>query len=647
VNPDQGNSSPVGTQGAVLDPTMSLVGRLEDLSLGEILQIVSLSNRSGLLRIESPGDRASIYVRAGKVVYAARSDEKEGLLSHLMHHGLVEKDQIESLRKELEDLPSNQKVKDFLHQRLGITSEAFLKVLKNRVEELVYSLFHWEEGTFSFQLIDEEKHKPLLEKVAPFFLEQGIGCQFLVMEGARRRDEMVRQKAPDEEAPAMEFPGEMSEEKTSEDDIDGEEVFEEGFEEETSPLMQELEGFEIPKVFPPFEGAPHGTVVIIGLEREIAEGMADALRGKGVTPLLHDDGADGLGRIQELREKRILPLLILDIEASGITDGRKLGGLEILSTIWDLGFCLPVGLVHRGDLPEGLREKLEEIPGLKVLPLPDTGEGEEVTRSLVETALRGVPGEETPASGEMNVPEKDAREDSPEAAPEASEGDADGSPPLETPKDMSPGYYDIQGELVEELNGIDLPFEGWEEEEPEIPTDQPVDPHMSELSSYVQELNRQDISGEVTLLALRFASLFMSRAILFLVRKEDFKGLGQFGVDLGEGKDPDAVVRSLVLPLGSSEIFHRVLVKHQSYKGPSPGSETERLLFEALGGETPAEIYVGPIISMGRVAVLLYGDNIPGDQVIEPTHTLDIFLSHVGLALDRAFLEMKLKTRRS
>jgi hypothetical protein len=48
---------------------------------------------------------------------------------------------------------------------------------------------------------------------------------------------------------------------------------------------------------------------------------------------------------------------------------------------------------------------------------------------------------------------------------------------------------------------------------------------------------------------------------------------------------------------------------------------------------------------MGKVAVLLYGDDYPGGKGLEPTHTLDIFLSHVGLALDRAFLEMKLKQR--
>jgi hypothetical protein len=206
--------------------------------------------------------------------------------------------------------------------------------------------------------------------------------------------------------------------------------------------------------------------------------------------------------------------------------------------------------------------------------------------------------------------------------------------------------YDIEEEFSLELDDIDLHFNGWEETQAP-PQKASLDPHMARLSSYVNELNRQDISGEITLLALRFASAFANRAILFLVRKDDIKGLGQFGVDLGQDHIADSVVRSLNLPLEENSVFQRVAQHQQSYKGPPAGSGTENALFKALGDGIPGEIYIGPIVSMGKVAVLLYGDDFPLCGGLEPTHTLDIFLSHVGLALDRAFLEMKLKSQRS
>ena len=195
-----------GGSSAVLDPTMSLVGRLEDLSLGEILQIVSLSKRSGLLSLESPGRSASLYIRSGKVIYAASSDEKEGVLAILADKRLIDQEQLQSLDKELDSVPSTPDFLRMLNEKTGIGHQRLQEVLKTRVEELAFNLFMWEEGTFSFQLIEDESTHPLLSKVAPFFLEEGIGAQFLVMEGARRRDEMMRDApggAPGDKSPMV------------------------------------------------------------------------------------------------------------------------------------------------------------------------------------------------------------------------------------------------------------------------------------------------------------------------------------------------------------------------------------------------------------------------------------------------------------
>jgi len=47
---------------------MSLVGNLEDLSLPDILQIVSLSKKSGVLTIEKEGHQGRIFIREGRVI---------------------------------------------------------------------------------------------------------------------------------------------------------------------------------------------------------------------------------------------------------------------------------------------------------------------------------------------------------------------------------------------------------------------------------------------------------------------------------------------------------------------------------------------------------------------------------------------------
>lgn len=644
------NSEHQGTSSTVLDPTMSLVGRLEDLSLGEILQIVSLSKRSGLLRLEAPDVKGSLFIRAGKVIYAASSEEKEGVLSFLAENGLVEADQLESLREKLESGLSPQEFHDLLEDGTGVSRDSFQEVMKRRVEELTYSLLIWEEGTFSFQLIEDESTHPILSKVAPFFLDEGIGTQFLVMEGARIKDEMMRDMPSDRSQdkipmvdPAMVLGDDWEQEFEQHLTGSTREVEEKTPEED---LEEELKEFIVPEPLPQLPGLLSNKVVAVGLQASLVVEVTGGFVRAGIDLLVHDNGADALTKIQELRRQGSDPYLLVDLEAMGITDGRDLGGLEIVSTMWDFGFHLPVGLVCRREVQEELGAKLRTVTGLTVFRMSEPPD-----KSSLQQILETVTG----SVSALPVPQRETGKVSSQQAPVEDQQPAAG--PLEAPDDqvqdvgqveMGQGeeYYDIEQEFSEELGDIDLPFDGWDEEQA-LPREASLDPHMARLSSYVNELNSQDISGEITLLALRFASAFTNRAILFLIRKDDIQGLGQFGVDLGQNLDADRVVRSLNLPLEKNSVFQRVTQQRQSFKGPPTGSDTESALFEALGGGVPGEIFIGPIVSMGKVAVLLYGDDFPLCDGLEPTHTLDIFLSHVGLALDRAFLEMKLKSHRS
>ena len=64
-----------------------------------------------------------------------------------------------------------------------------------------------------------------------------------------------------------------------------------------------------------------------------------------------------------------------------------------------------------------------------------------------------------------------------------------------------------------------------------------------------------------------------------------------------------------------------------------------------LGAAPPKEAYVAPIESGGRVAALLYADNLPDDRPIGDTTALEIVLHEAGLAFDRALLEHALAER--
>ena len=69
---------------------MSLVGNLEDLSLGDLLQIVSLSQKSGVLALESAGGAGQIVFRSGLVHAAGIKGRSPDLRALLVTGGLVE-----------------------------------------------------------------------------------------------------------------------------------------------------------------------------------------------------------------------------------------------------------------------------------------------------------------------------------------------------------------------------------------------------------------------------------------------------------------------------------------------------------------------------------------------------------------------------
>ena len=77
---------------------MSLVGNLEDLGLGEILQIVSLSRKSGVLQLNSRDRDGRVIFSDGQVIRAMASTFPENLGDLVLRNGLAD---METLKQAL------------------------------------------------------------------------------------------------------------------------------------------------------------------------------------------------------------------------------------------------------------------------------------------------------------------------------------------------------------------------------------------------------------------------------------------------------------------------------------------------------------------------------------------------------------------
>ncbi len=166
------------------------------------------------------------------------------------------------------------------------------------------------------------------------------------------------------------------------------------------------------------------------------------------------------------------------------------------------------------------------------------------------------------------------------------------------------------------------------------------DRELNQLKSMFEELRFPSATAEITLLILRFASELVSRSVLFMVTRDEVRGLGQFGMEFPDDS-PDRRVRKIRVPVKESSIFSDVIRDKRTKIGCFTESAWDMYLIKELGGE-PKGYFLVPMISNGRVAAILYGDNLPDGRPIPGISGLEIFVHQAGLAMEKALLERKI-----
>jgi hypothetical protein len=164
---------------------------------------------------------------------------------------------------------------------------------------------------------------------------------------------------------------------------------------------------------------------------------------------------------------------------------------------------------------------------------------------------------------------------------------------------------------------------------------------LTALKSMFDELRFPTATAEVTLLILRYASEVVNRAVLFMVKKDEVRGLGQFGIEL-KGKSADQVVRNIKVPLNKPSLFLSVIETRRTYLGPIEENECNAYLVSELGGDMPGAVLGIPLVVDGKVALVVYGDNLPEQKPIHGVDTLEIFMNQAGMALEKALLEKRI-----
>ena len=192
----------------------------------------------------------------------------------------------------------------------------------------------------------------------------------------------------------------------------------------------------------------------------------------------------------------------------------------------------------------------------------------------------------------------------------------------------------VKGKKIVELgHGDELDDEMIERELDEMQSQQ-SQYGLDLLRGMLAELEHPELGGGIILLILRYASEIMDRAIVFDVRGNQLVGVGQFGLnDLNTAADE--IIRKMRLPVEPESLFSQVIKDKVAIRSALGSSAAEERLKEFLNG-TPDKVFLGPLVSDGKVVAILYGDSLPDNRSLPAVNAFEVFLSKAGLAMEQA-----------
>jgi len=168
---------------------VGITGNLKTMQLSELLQWLSLGQKTGTLLIEGHGVEKRIYFQNGRINSSSSSDQREYLGHFLVSHGYITEEELKMAMEVQEE--SNILLGKILVMINAISETDLLRLMRKKAEESIYDVFLWQEGSFEF--VDGEL--PEL-KMVPLSLD----VTGIIMEGLRRYDEWqrIRQRVPDD-----------------------------------------------------------------------------------------------------------------------------------------------------------------------------------------------------------------------------------------------------------------------------------------------------------------------------------------------------------------------------------------------------------------------------------------------------------------
>jgi CheY-like chemotaxis protein len=164
------------------------------------------------------------------------------------------------------------------------------------------------------------------------------------------------------------------------------------------------------------------------------------------------------------------------------------------------------------------------------------------------------------------------------------------------------------------------------------------------LKRRLVELRQGGDANQIAALVMKVAREFFERAILFVVKNEEARGLGGFGLAPRE-ETLNLLARQVTIPLGEASVFRDVVQGRRAISGsPPPSDRWLGHLMGRIGRFQSHGIALLPLVAHRETIALLFGDNPETARDPAGLEALEVFVQQAGIALENVFLQRKLQT---
>ena len=167
---------------------MAIKGSLKEASLPDVLQLLAMGKKTGCLSVTHRNNFGYIYFDKGRITYASIVNRRDRIGDILVKNAVIsQRDLEEAIAAQSRE--RDKKIGEILLERRVITREDLHRHIRMQIEEAVYFLFTWTQGTFNFEPDILPEAQDLVVSINP---------ESLLLEGARRVDEwsLIEKKIP-------------------------------------------------------------------------------------------------------------------------------------------------------------------------------------------------------------------------------------------------------------------------------------------------------------------------------------------------------------------------------------------------------------------------------------------------------------------